>query len=181
MHARHRQSLVAILGAVLMAGTVAPAQSPISVFGIRLGMDLGKQFEPCTLEALELAARRQACWTKDPYGGRTVLFPAALLIDAAPSLRIRRIREVDGVVVEVEAEMRPNDVGRVSRYLRRQLGAPTESERYERASRVSGIGTHASHSWKADGVTIHFLEVAASDNGSIRGILDSWARRARVD
>lgn len=167
--------LTAFLGAVLPASAVA--QSPLSVFGIRLGIDLGKQFEPCTPEALQLAGRHQACWTKDSFGGRTVLFPAALLVEAAPSLRIRRIREVGGVVVEVEAEVRPPDVSRVSRYLRRQLGAPTESERYARASRVSGLGKHDSHSWKADGFTIHFLEVAASDNGSIRGILDSWVRK----
>ena len=179
MRFRFRSGLIAILGALGLSGTVAVAQTPLTVFGIRLGVDLGKQFEPCTSEALDLAARRQACWTKDPYGGRTVLFPATLLVDAAPSLRIQRIREVGGVVVEVEAEVRPNDVARVSRYLRRHLGTPTESERYERASRVSGIGTHQSHSWKADGVTIHFMEVAASDNGSIRGILDSWARGAK--
>lgn len=163
------------VGAALLASAVA--QSPLSVFGIRLGVDLGKQFEPCTEAALDVKMRPQACLTKDPYGGRTVLLPATLLIEAAPSLRVRRIREVNGVVVEVEAEVRPPDVSRVARYLRRQLGAPTESERYERASRVSGSRMHDSHSWKADGVSIHFLEVAANDNASIRGILDSWARK----
>lgn len=179
MRFRFRSGLIALAGALGFAGSVAAAQTPITVFGISLGVDLGQQFEPCTPEALDLSARHRACWTKDPLGGRKVLFPAALLIEAAPSLSIRRIREVDGIVVEVEAEVRPPDVPRVARYLRRQLGAPTESERYERASRVSGRGMHDSHSWKAGGVTVHFLEVASNDNGSIRGVLDSWAQKAR--
>jgi hypothetical protein len=176
-----RQPWLALF-ATLQAGCAAPAPpAPLEaadlVFGIRLGQPLLSQCAACVLDGdRALRAPDVPCWRTDPVykGARSVLLPESLMVETG-RIDIRRVREVGGVVVEVEAQFAPADAKRVERHLRRRKGPPTESEAYERDSRVFGTSSFMSHSWRGQGATLHFSERAPGDVGQVLAFVDRWA------
>lgn len=172
----------AALGLLLAFGaTGASAQKDGAdvVLGIRLGFALEAQMKPCAGGELIMTAGPEACWRSDSIDGRVAALPARLLREIDAPLTIRRLREVDGVIVEIEAEIRPEYVGKVLAHLIRRHGKPGEVETYERASRVTGRSSHRTHSWKSAGATMVLVELAGSDMGELRTFLDSWAATAK--
>lgn len=154
--------------------TMAQPTSPGSFFGIRIGEPLDQQIDECVASERRWTAGSKPCWQRvSPYS-RTILLPHALQAVAA-TLDVRRVTEVDGRMVEVELEFRPEEVAAVERYLLSSFGKPAKSETYERHGRGRGLSKHRALAWHNPGVTIQFVEVAASDNGSARAYLDSWA------
>lgn len=156
----------------------AQASAANDVFGVRIGVSLDSQLRECPADAVLVAPGQAGCWRRDNYGSRTVLIAASLRTEIGAFINVRRVREVGKLVVEVEVDFRPEDVKRVERYLLRQKGKPTETERYERAGRLTGVRSYTSHVWQGDGVRVFFQENASSGNGAVRGYLESWARSA---
>ncbi len=164
-------------GCTHAADGAVPPDSAAVVFGIRLGEPLSSQFAPCPLDdGVPRRLPEQACWTVEHVRRNihSVKLPARLMA-ALGRIDIRSVREVGGVVVEVEAEFPPSDVKRVERHLRQRLGPPASSEAFERDSRVFGVSTFMAHSWHGAGATLHFSERASGDTGQVRAFVDSWA------
>lgn len=170
-----------IAGAVLpAAGAPAPAEAADTVFGIRLGVPLPEQMPSCA-NAPDGSGRfaDRPCWAPDPIGfGRTVKLSTAVFAELG-MLSVRRVRESEGNVVEVEIEFPPSQVGRVERYLRKGRGAPAESERYERGGRLFGVRSVMLHTWRERGTTLILDEQSASDQGRVRAFVDRWAEEER--
>jgi len=158
----------------------APPEPTITVFGVRLGQPLKSQCPACPEDpASSGRLPDRPCWTPDPVIKEVNIVRVSLqAFEDLGRLEVRRVREVGGVVVEVQVEFPPSDVKRVERHLRKQLGPPTSSEAYERDSRLFGLRKAMAHTWRGGGATLHFLENSASGNGSVRGFLDSWAEQA---
>ena len=49
------------------------------------------------------------------------------------------------------------------------------TETYERASRVMGLSRHRMHVWRANGVSLVFLEKASSDHAQLRAYDEAWS------
>jgi hypothetical protein len=84
------------------------------------------------------------------------------------------VREVGGVVVEIEIEFMPGDEARLKRYLRSQLGATAASETIQRDSRVGGLRDETLLTWRSHGATLSFSERSASDRPRVHASLDRW-------
>ena len=175
----------ALLGSPAATAETAPPETADIVFGIRLGVSLESQFGACPVgAAIAVAALEdQLCWRIDQLtprlAVRTVLLPRKLLSEIG-AVKIRSLREVGGLVVEVEAEFPPGDVKRVERYLRQRKGPPAESEKYERDGRAIGISSSMAYSWHSADSTLHFLEASASGNGQVRGFNKRWAQEEKA-
>jgi hypothetical protein len=179
-----RRLCAALAAACAGAGAGAQAVPPLEgadvVFGIRLGVGLVAQMPACVAapDGIDRLTDRP-CWTADPRsGGRTAKVSRAVFAALGP-VAIRSVREVDGVVVEVEAEFPPAQSSRVERHLRATKGAPAESERYQRHGRMFGLRNLMSHTWRSGGATLHFDEQSGSDMGLVRAFLDRWADEER--
>lgn len=169
-------ALAALAGAVPAPAATPPSEAADTVFGIRLGVPLAGQMPECPGDG---RLDDGPCRARDPmFGGYTARVSRAVFAELGP-VSVRRLREVDGVVVEVEADFPASQSSRVERYLRRTRGTPTESERYERGSRVFGLRKLMFHTWRAAGTTLHFDEQSASDMGLVRAHLDTWAATQR--
>ncbi|MBI4911476.1 MAG: hypothetical protein HY823_01960 [Acidobacteria bacterium] len=102
--------LTMVSGPVLTAaGPPALARPVLTVFGVRLGEPLKSQCRACPEE--QGASGRlpdQPCWVPDPVirGVHTVRLSLGTFEDLG-RLEVRRVREVGGVVVEVEVEFPP--------------------------------------------------------------------------
>ena len=176
-----------LLGQHAVAANTVPPETADTIFGIRLGVSLESQFGACPVGIGKtgevVALEDQPCWRTDPLTPRlpvrTVLLPRRLLREVG-AVTIRSLREVDGLVVEVEAEFPSADVKRVGRYLRQQKGAPAESEKYQREGRGFGISSSMAYSWYTADSALHFLEVSSSGNGTVRGFNKRWAQEEKA-
>ena len=178
---------VASIGAALFTACVisvpAVAQPAAldTLFGIRLGVPIEKQFGECPKNekgeyGFGYHNGLTPCWKEARYGKEVVLSAQVVKdtnanINSWPRVRIR-----DGVVVEIDAEAHRDTWRQAERYLLRHYGKPAETETYERDSRVLGVSKHRAHTWRANGVTLHFVERASSDNARIRAFSDAWAK-----
>ena len=164
-----------VLGAP-RASVALPPEAPDQVFGIRLGASLDSQFAECPAGETSFTSGTKPCWKRDQFGTRVVLLPKAWLAEIGAIGWVERVREWDGVVVEVDVEFRYGDRKRVERHLLRRKGKPAETETYEMDSRVFRPSKHRAHTWRGGGVTTFFVERTGSEHTRVRAFLDSWAQ-----
>jgi hypothetical protein len=157
------------------AAATSPAEGPDLLFGIQIGVPLERQFGECAAAESVFTAGAVPCWKRDRLGGRVVLLPRTWVAEIGAPARVERVREWDGVVVEIEVEFRYADRRRVESYLLKRKGKPVETETYEMDSRVAGLSKHSAHTWRGKGVTTHFVERTGGGHTRVRAFLDSWA------
>src|SRR5262245_8133636 len=92
-------------------------EPPEQLCGIRIGAALDKQFAQCAEGETLFTSAAAPCWQQDRFGGRVVLLPRNSVAEIGAPVRIDRVREWDGVVVEVEIEVPYGDRRRVESYL----------------------------------------------------------------
>lgn len=170
---------VLLLSTALATSAAAQTIAVDTVLGIHLGQAIDAQMQPCADDAYLMTRGPAPCWRRDPAGGRVAALPEALLRDIDAPISIRRLREVNRAIVEIEAEIRPEYVAKILAHLSRVHGKPAEVESYDRASRVTGRSRHRAHTWKSGGATMFLVELAGNDMGQLRAVLDSWAAKAK--
>ena len=178
-HHVFRSVLVLLFNAALVPARVsaaAPTEAPDQVFGIRIGASLDQQFAECAAGEATFTSAASPCWKRDPFGTRVVLLPRAWIAEIGAPLRVERVREWEGLVVEVEVEFRYGDRRRAESYLLKRKGKPVETETYEMDSRVTGLSRHTAYTWRGNGVTTFYLERAGSGHTRVRAFLESWAK-----
>lgn len=153
-----------------------PPEAPDQLFGIRLGASLDSQFSECPRDESVFTSGISPCWRRDQFGTRDVLLPRAWAMELGAPPRVDRVREWDGVVVEVEVEFRYADRKRVERHLLKRKGKPDETETYEMDSRVFRLSRHTAHTWRGKGVTTIYVERTGGERTLVRAFLDSWAK-----
>lgn len=158
------------------AAELAAAEEPDRLFGIQVGVPLDRQFHECGADETVFTAGTAPCWKRDRFGTRVVLLPRTWVAEIGAPARVERVREWDGVVVEIEVEFRYADRRRIEGYLLKRKGKPAETETYEMDSRVAGLSRHTAHTWRGKGVTTHFVERTGGGNTRVRAFLDSWAK-----
>ena len=175
--------MASVVGALGMSGASLPAgaqaMKPDTLFGITIGQPLEQQFAECPKNdkgAYDFGYHKgdTPCWVQDTYS-KQVKLPLKVVRDTGAGINSdARIRIRDGVVVEIEVHAHGEQWRQVERYLMRHYGKPSESETYERDSRVSGISKVQTHTWRANGITMYFDQRASSDNTRIRVYSEAW-------
>lgn len=169
-----KAALCFLIGVSSMCAQAGRAADAPSLLGIRLGEPLETQLGACPGTDLRWTDGARPCWRQAAGGGRTVALPRRLQSVSA-TLAVRHLTEVQGRVVEVELEFRPEDARRVQQLIEAEFGQPAEVEAYERHSRVGGVSRHRAFTWKAGGLTVVLQPLGPSDRGSVRAFLDQWA------
>jgi len=173
--------LACAIGSNVSAQITTQPAAPDTLFGIRLGVAIEKQFGECPKDekgeyGYGYHNGPAPCW-KEARHGKEVALSAQVLKDTNANISSwPRVRTRDGVVVEIDAEAHRDTWRQAERYMLRHYGKPAETEIYERDSRVFGTSKHRAHTWRANGVTLHFVERASSDNARIRSFNDAWAK-----
>lgn len=170
-----KAALCFLIGVSSMCAQAGPGAAAPIFLGIRLGEPLEAQLRPCAGAELRWTDAAQPCWRQGSRGERTVALPRRLQT-LSPTLSVHHLTEAQGRVVEIALEFRPEDFARVHQHFEAQYGPPTETEEYERHSRVGGVSRHRALTWKVAGVTVFLQPVAPSDRGSVRAFLDQWAQ-----
>ena len=153
-----------------------PPEAPDQIFGIRIGASLDSQFGECPPGEAVFTSAASPCWRRDRYGTRDVLLPRAWVAEIGAYPSVERVREWDGVVVEVEVDFRYTERKRVERFLLKRKGKPVETETYEMDSRVFRLSKHKTHTWQGNGVTTVYIERTGGEQTRVRAFLDSWAK-----
>ena len=166
------------IGAPTHSAAPAP-QGADSLFGIRLGVALTAQLGACAMrDGQPPRLDDLPCWAPDSFDAkaRTVMLPRRSFLELGLG-SVRRVREVGGVVVEIEIDFMPGDEARLERQLRRQHGAPASSETIQRDSRIGGVRNETSLAWRSNGATLWFSERSSGDRPRVRTSLDRWAEQ----
>jgi hypothetical protein len=159
--------------------SAATPTTPDTLFGIRLGAPLEKQFGECPKldnGRYETGFHKgaQPCWVQDTYG-KNVKLPLAVIAETDYALESQaRIRTREGNVVEIELFADRRAWRQIERQMLRQYGKPLETATSEHDSRVSGFSRSRSHSWKAGGASLYLTERSGSDKTRIRAVNDDW-------
>jgi hypothetical protein len=171
----------ALMACVMSVPVCAQPAAPDTLFGIRLGEALEKQFGECPKNekgeyGYGYHQGPTPCWKEAKYGKEVALSSQVLkdsnaFIDSSPRIKTR-----DGLVVEIDVSVHRDTWRQAERYLLQRYGKPEKTETYERDSRVSGLSRHRAHTWRANGVSLYFTERASSDNARIRAVNDAWEK-----
>ena len=167
---------ICLVGAASIPHAASTPATLDSLFGIRIGAPLDRQFDECAADDVVFASSSEPCWKRDRFGTRLVLLPKTSMAEIGSPARVERVREWDGVVVEIEIDFPFADRRTIERYLIKRNGKPAETETYEMDSRVIGRSQHTAHTWRGSGVTVYFVERTGGGYTRVRGFLDSWAK-----
>lgn len=171
-------SLIVLLAWVAGALAATPT-TPDTLFGIRLGAPLEKQFGECPKRDsgnYEPGFHKgaQPCWVQDTYT-KNVKLPLAVIAETGYALESEaRIRTREDNVVEIELFADRSAWRQIERQMLRQYGKPAKTDTAEHDSRVSGFSRSRSHTWKAGGASLHLTERSGSDKTRIRAVNDNW-------
>lgn len=158
------------------AGAAQPRLATDDFFGVRLGTSLAAQLPECptapdgTYREFASTAGPTTCW-KRGASWHDLLLPRAQVMRLGVRIDRFEAKEVAGRIEEVRLECTKEDWKRLEAELLARYGRPSETERYERDSRVLGRSTNVGHTWRGPHATVFFLELTGGEETSAHAVL----------
>lgn len=178
---RARTVLHALASAVGAIGApVVPAQPlPLdSLFGIRIGQTIEVQLAECPKNekggyAAGFQKTEKACWVQERYG-KEVRLPQKLWDETRIPFLDQKVITREGVIVEISVHAFHDHWRDMERYLIRLYGKPHETNTYKTDSRVFGLSSSRSYTWRGNGIAMYFNPGQKSDHARIRMVNLAW-------
>jgi hypothetical protein len=172
------RALAAVAGAVGAAGAPAQTIAPDSLFGIRIGTLLEAQLTECPKNEKGdydpfFQKTDKACWVPLQYG-KEVRLPQKLWDETRIPFLTPIVTTREGVVVEVAVSAYHDHWRDMERYLVRVYGKPHETKTYKTDSRVFGLSSSRTYTWRANGIALYFNQGQRGDHARIRMVSLAW-------
>lgn len=168
----------AVSAALGACGVAAQTMPPDSLFGIRIGTLLEAQLTKCPKNekgdyVSGFQKTDKACWVQGPYG-KEVRLPQKLWDETRIPFLDPRVTTREGVVVEISVHAYHDHWRDMERYLIRLYGKPHETKTYKTDSRVFGLSSSRTYTWRANGIAMYFDQGQRSDHARIRMVSLAW-------